>query len=307
MAEYDEDYYRILGLPPDAGQADIRAAWRRLISYWHPDRTNHKAAEARSKELNRAYQVLSNEETRADYDRWYQGQERVATEETRSDYDRWPRSRRGTARQTDDGSEHANRSNGSGPESAEPTPGARPSWQPPPLSYSHHPGVDPITGLPLIAGGSPQTLGYLLWTAGFAAWLMLLGITTRIGGAMPSPALVTVIFVIDVMCLWTWLFAIAAVFRRKRRHWGRFWGAELLGALTASSATLLVAAIGIAAAVLLTPSGLNAFRQRAWVGVALAVLALSGVLGVLTFRYFLQRWGELDQPPRHATQRTEAS
>src|SRR5579875_3016351 len=79
MADYTEDYYRILGVTPNAEGEQVRDAWRRLISYWHPDRTNHPAAEERAKELNRAYQVLSNPASRADYDNWYRAQETIPT------------------------------------------------------------------------------------------------------------------------------------------------------------------------------------------------------------------------------------
>ena len=56
-----DDPYRVFGLGPDASDADIDLAWRRLISQYHPDRVAGAApdlqrqAEAKSRELNAAY------------------------------------------------------------------------------------------------------------------------------------------------------------------------------------------------------------------------------------------------------------
>ncbi|TMD97566.1 MAG: J domain-containing protein [Chloroflexi bacterium] len=38
------DYYFVLGVPPDATEAELHAAWRRQLKYWHPDRGNHPDA-----------------------------------------------------------------------------------------------------------------------------------------------------------------------------------------------------------------------------------------------------------------------
>lgn len=65
-----KDYYAILGVPRDASQEEIKKAYRRLARQYHPD-TNpgNKAAEEKFKEIQEAYEVLSNPETRAKYDR----------------------------------------------------------------------------------------------------------------------------------------------------------------------------------------------------------------------------------------------
>jgi len=63
------DYYKTLGVERNASEADIKAAYRRLARKYHPDvNPNNKAAEARFKEINEAYQVLSDDQKRARYD-----------------------------------------------------------------------------------------------------------------------------------------------------------------------------------------------------------------------------------------------
>ncbi len=61
-----QDAYEILGLPPGAGQERIKAAFRELAKRFHPDvNVGNLAAEQRFKEINRAYQSLSDPEARA--------------------------------------------------------------------------------------------------------------------------------------------------------------------------------------------------------------------------------------------------
>lgn len=65
-----KDYYKILGVARNASQDDIRSAYRKLAMQYHPDRNpNNKGAEERFKEINEAYQVLSDTQKRAHYDR----------------------------------------------------------------------------------------------------------------------------------------------------------------------------------------------------------------------------------------------
>ncbi len=62
-------YYDILGVSKTATDADIRKAYRRLARQYHPDvNPNNAEAEAKFKEINEAYQVLSDEENRKKYD-----------------------------------------------------------------------------------------------------------------------------------------------------------------------------------------------------------------------------------------------
>lgn len=65
------DYYRVLGVARDAGDAEIKKAYRRLAMEYHPDRNNgDRAAEERFKEATEAYEVLRDPEKRAQYDRY---------------------------------------------------------------------------------------------------------------------------------------------------------------------------------------------------------------------------------------------
>ena len=65
------DYYEVLGLSKDASADDIKRAYRRLAMKYHPDRNPGDAeAEGRFKEAAEAYEVLSDQEKRAAYDRF---------------------------------------------------------------------------------------------------------------------------------------------------------------------------------------------------------------------------------------------
>lgn len=65
------DLYELLGVARDANDGDIKKAYRRLAMEYHPDRNpGDKAAEDKFKEAANAYQVLSNAELRARYDRF---------------------------------------------------------------------------------------------------------------------------------------------------------------------------------------------------------------------------------------------
>lgn len=66
-----KDYYKILGVDKKAGQKEIKKAYRRLAREHHPDvNPGDKAAEERFKEINEAYEVLSDTDKRARYDRF---------------------------------------------------------------------------------------------------------------------------------------------------------------------------------------------------------------------------------------------
>ena len=64
------DYYEVLGIERSAGDDDIRKAYRKLARQYHPDVNKAADAEARFKEVNEAYEVLSDREKRAGYDRY---------------------------------------------------------------------------------------------------------------------------------------------------------------------------------------------------------------------------------------------
>jgi curved DNA-binding protein len=63
-----KDYYEALGVEPGAGEAEIKAAYRRLARKYHPDVSKEKGAEDRFKSVNEAYEVLRDKEKRAEYD-----------------------------------------------------------------------------------------------------------------------------------------------------------------------------------------------------------------------------------------------
>lgn len=65
-----KDYYEILGVPRDATEKQIKAAYRRLARKYHPDlNPNDRTAEEKFKEIAEAFAVLSDPEKRARYDR----------------------------------------------------------------------------------------------------------------------------------------------------------------------------------------------------------------------------------------------
>lgn len=64
------DYYEVLGVTRDAGEGDIKKAFRRLARELHPDVNDDPGAEERFKEAAEAYEVLSDSERRATYDRY---------------------------------------------------------------------------------------------------------------------------------------------------------------------------------------------------------------------------------------------
>ncbi len=65
------DYYEVLGVARGASEKEIRQAYRRLARKYHPDvNPNDRTAEARFKEIGEAYEVLSDKEKRAKYDRY---------------------------------------------------------------------------------------------------------------------------------------------------------------------------------------------------------------------------------------------
>ena len=70
MASRKRDYYEVLGVAKGAGADDIKKAYRKLARQHHPDVNKAPDAEAKFKELSEAYEVLSDDDKRAAYDRF---------------------------------------------------------------------------------------------------------------------------------------------------------------------------------------------------------------------------------------------
>jgi len=69
VPEQKRDYYEVLGVSRDADENEIKKAYRKLAKQYHPDlHPNDKEAEARFKEINEAYAVLSDPQKRKQYD-----------------------------------------------------------------------------------------------------------------------------------------------------------------------------------------------------------------------------------------------
>ena len=71
MAGNKRDYYEVLGVSKNATEADLKKAYRSLAKQYHPDvNPGNKEAEAKFKEINEAYEILSDTEKRQQYDQF---------------------------------------------------------------------------------------------------------------------------------------------------------------------------------------------------------------------------------------------
>jgi molecular chaperone DnaJ len=66
----NRDYYEILGVSRNASDEEIKKAFRKLAFKYHPDHNKDEVAEEKFKEINEAYEILSDTQKRASYDRY---------------------------------------------------------------------------------------------------------------------------------------------------------------------------------------------------------------------------------------------
>jgi curved DNA-binding protein len=95
-----KDYYAILGVPKDADENAIKSAYRKLARQFHPDvNPNKKEADTKFKEINEAYEVLSDKEKRKKYDTLGSDWQRYQQAGDPQDFD-WQRYQAGQGAQT---------------------------------------------------------------------------------------------------------------------------------------------------------------------------------------------------------------
>lgn len=121
-----EDYYKTLGVSKNASNEEIKTAYRRLAFEYHPDRNNSVYAKERIKDINLAYDTLSDPEKRAVYDRgpgFTTGPARNSGTYWKKEYT-WTWGGQGTSRRS--GSDRARKgySNTSGTSKTDPWPGS---------------------------------------------------------------------------------------------------------------------------------------------------------------------------------------
>ncbi|MFQ5613866.1 MAG: DnaJ domain-containing protein, partial [Anaerolineae bacterium] len=96
-----KDYYKILGVSRNAGEQQIKKAYRKLARQYHPDvNPNNPQAEAKFKDINEAYEVLSDPGKRGKYDQfgtYWQRFQRMGGQSQDFDWSRWAAPGRGTA------------------------------------------------------------------------------------------------------------------------------------------------------------------------------------------------------------------
>ena len=70
MMSEKRDYYEVLGLSKGASEEEIKKAYRKMAKKYHPDINKEPGAEEKFKEINEAYEVLSDPQKKATYDQF---------------------------------------------------------------------------------------------------------------------------------------------------------------------------------------------------------------------------------------------
>jgi DnaJ-class molecular chaperone len=86
-----KNYYQVLGIDQGAGQEEIKKAFRRMASLYHPDHNpqNIGEAEEKFKEINQAYEVLGDGARRRQYDRLIQQRRQRSREVPIEEFRNW--------------------------------------------------------------------------------------------------------------------------------------------------------------------------------------------------------------------------
>lgn len=69
MAPVEMDYYDLLGVPAEVDDTQLKKAYRKMAMKYHPDKNTSPDAEEKFKEINKAYQILSDPNLRTIYDK----------------------------------------------------------------------------------------------------------------------------------------------------------------------------------------------------------------------------------------------
>lgn len=82
-----ENLYNILGIAPNATPDDIKKCYRAMAMRFHPDRNSDEGAQARFNAIQKAYEVLSDAQLRADYDQKFN--DRIVLDAEAEAYELW--------------------------------------------------------------------------------------------------------------------------------------------------------------------------------------------------------------------------
>ena len=72
-----KDYYQILGLTKDTDETNIKKAYKKLAFQYHPDKNKSDDAETTFREISEAYDILSDDNKRQEYDYKFNNQEHI--------------------------------------------------------------------------------------------------------------------------------------------------------------------------------------------------------------------------------------